>query len=414
MSNLIAAEEKIRSMMDGEIEANFGKDPFGDSMYLWYLTKNRIESHAIDNLIDWMNSWIENTLNERKFSRFIDREFTSAVFGYHSLKSIGRLRVKIDVEKLNDMASEFVINDSFFNNFTYSTIILLSLADLKSKISTFNRVFNCVMRNVDREVIFNDAKNLVFVSLLMNKMNQQGRLKRLVDLCFERVSRNDVRYNDTVYYAWILWNYRKIREERDLPKIIDFTRNTLENVTRMLGEEVDESVIEMYGYDSKVGFSKILLGTTLDLLIDFNRERATIPGISQAYIKQKLTSLGWKEAWREFDRAITAFEEDRMADCCNNLRMGLITTLVKAYEHFEKQRAPTPPGKTTDITPLINSLKGHDVPKDATSMIRQTWSYVSERAHIEKRGGEQPSKAETLYGLQMTFAAIEFLLNFIS
>jgi hypothetical protein len=413
MINLTAIEEKIRTVIDDDIEANFGKDPFGDSVYLWFLAKNKIESHAIDNLIDWMNSWIEGILNEGKFSRFVDREFTSALFGYVSLKSIDRLRTKVNINRLNDMISKFVVDDSFFNNFTYSTIILLSLADVKDKVSVFNRVFNRIMKSIDREVIFNDAKNLVFVSVLLDRLDQQDKLRKLVDLCFERVSKSNIRYNDKIYYAWILWNYKTLREERDLPKILDFTRNTLENITRIFGEEIDESVIEMYGYDEKVGFSKILLGTTLDLLINFNKERAISLGINQAYIKQKLVSLGWKNAWRELDRAIRAFEENRTADCCNNLRMGLITTLVKAYEHFEKQQAPTLPGKTTDITPLIKSLQKHKVPKDATSMIRQSWSYVSERAHIEKRGGIQPSRPETLYGLQVTFAAVEFILKFI-
>ena len=170
----------------------------------------------------------------------------------------------------------------------------------------------------------------------------------------------------------------------------------------------------MYGANTKPGFSKILLATALDLIIDFNDSGIAISLPSRVFIQQKLQELSWIDIARELDNALKAFEEGRTGDCCNNLRMGLITALVKIYELFERQQAPTPPGKTTDIGPLMNTLEQHGFSGDNCSMIRRTWSYVSERAHIEKRSGKLPQESETRYAIQTTFAAIEFLLRFLS
>jgi hypothetical protein len=421
MSSLAIMEEKIRSIIDKEVEASFGlgmerrEDPLGDSIYLYFLMRNRIESRAVDALIDWMNSWIDIILNQRKFSRFVDREVTSAILGYYVLKNIARLRTEVNIDKLVALLSKFVIDESFFNNFTYSTLILFSLVDQRNKVPMFNKVFEWVRRNIRREALFNDGKNLVFASLLLDAINAQDELKRLVRACFERVEKNMIRFDNRVYYAWVLWNNRKIMEERDFGKVINFTKDALENVTRMFGmEESDESVIEIYGYNTEPEkFSKILLGTTLDLLISFNTSRVMLSVPNIVYIEQKLISLGWRECWRELDKALEAFEDERISDCCNNLRMGLITIWIKVCEKLEGKPIDVQVGKTIDIKLLNKCLKEHGLPEDTVGMLDRTWSYVSERAHIEKRGGQAPSQFEVRYGIQLVFATIEYLLRLV-
>jgi hypothetical protein len=421
MSGLSVVEEKIRSMVDKEIEASFGSeterrvDPLGDSLYLFFLTRNKIESRAVDTLIDWMNSWIDTILNQRKFSRFVDREITSALLAYYTLKNIARLRTEVSIDKLVTLLSEFVTDESFFNNFTYSALILLSLVEQRNKFPMFNKVFEWIRRNIRREAFFNDGKNLVFTSLLLHMTKAEDDLKGLVRTCFEKAVKNLVRFDDRIYYAWVLWNNRRIMEERNLPKIITFTKDTLENVTKMFDvEELDEFVMEMYGYDTEPEkFSKILLGTTLDLLISFNASRIMLSIPNRVYVEQKLLSLGWREAWNELDKALEAFENERMPDCCNNLRMGLITIWIKVCESLEGKPIPIGAGKTVDIGPLNKCLREHGLPEDSIGMIGRTWSYVSDRAHIEKRGGQAPSQLEVRYAIQLAFATIEHLLSLV-
>jgi len=222
MSSLMATQEKIKTIIDKAIGAGFEegaeRDQLGDSIYLYFLTRNKIESPAMDNLIDWMNSHVENVLNQRQLSRFVDRQVTSALLGYHSLKSTGRLRTEVDVDGVADLLSEFMSNDSFFENLTYSTLILLSLSEEKNKISSFNRVLDWIRKSVQREALFNDAKNLVFVSMLLDATNSHDELKALVRACLERVSKNVERFDDRIYYAWVLWNYRAIVEDRIFPR----------------------------------------------------------------------------------------------------------------------------------------------------------------------------------------------------
>lgn len=420
MNGLTEIQEKIKSMVEKEIEANVGsdkefrEDPFGYSIYLFFLTRNKIESRAVDALSDWMNSWIDIILNQRKFSRFIDREVTSALLGYYTLKSTNRLRTEVDSTKLLTLLSDFITDDSFFNNFIYSTLILLSLAEQRNKFSMFNKVFNWLGRSIQEEALFNDGKNLVFSSLLLDVIHAQNSLKKLVRTCFEKVIKNMVRFDDRIYYAWVLWNNRKLLEERDLPKIVEFTKNVLENVTGMFSEEeVDESVAEIYGYEIEPKkFSKILLGTILDLLISFNAWRTTFFVPNRIYVEQKLMSLGWEEARKELDKALEAFKEYRLSDCCNNLRMGLATVWIKVCEKLGKL-IPMQEGKTMDIGALNKCLKDHGLPDDSIGMVGRTWSYVSDRAHIEKRHGRPPSEHEVQYGIQLTFATIEYLLKLI-
>jgi hypothetical protein len=120
------------------------EDPQGNSIYLFFLTRNKIESRAVDALIDWMNSWIDIVLNQRKFSRFVDKEVTSALLGFYALKSVGRLRIEVDTDKLVGLISEFVTETPV------SAVGHKSTADLLTKLLGFEVAYNRVQVRLEK------------------------------------------------------------------------------------------------------------------------------------------------------------------------------------------------------------------------------------------------------------------------
>jgi hypothetical protein len=417
LNNLIEIESKIKKYIEEELcQINFAerpRDPLGISIYLFFLLKNKVTSPAVDNTIDWMNSWIDLIVNKEKFSRFIDREVTSAIFGYYTLKTNKVLKASIDESKLVKLLSSSVSNNLFFDNLTYTILILLSLADKRSVIPSFNRILERVKDGIEERTIINDAKNLVFSSMLLEKLKEQSNLYKLVDICYRKISESNIRFDDRIYYAWVIWNYRKMKEKY-FPNIRDFVETTLKNtLTLFEQEEVDESIKEMYGNEMKLGVSKIFLATSLDLLIEFNKSEVEISPFSYTFIKQRLLDLNWTEAWKEFERSLNAFKEERMPDCCYNLRTGLLIVWKNVCERLEKTSIPVSPGKTVDIAPLKACLKSHNFPEDAVTLIERSWAYLSERAHIEKRKGTL-SSYEVRFGIQLTFSVVEYLLRFLN
>ena len=93
--------------------------------------------------------------------------------------------------------------------------------------------------------------------------------------------------------------------------------------------------------------------------------------------------------------------------------MALITLLTKMYELLEKRPPPVQPGKTPDPRLLLKPVRKLGLDNQVAGLILQTWSYVSEKAHIEKRGGRPPSRREVRYGLRLVFDGIEYLLSLL-
>ena len=421
MISALDIEKKIRELIDRDLEVNFEekrlRDPLVYSVYLFFLLRNKVESDTVDNLIDWMNYWVDEILNKKHFSRFIDREFTSALFGYYSLSAVNRLSVEVDVEDVKRTSIDFIVDDLFFNNLTYSLMILLPFASQINKIDKINRVFLQIKKSFNKGILFNDAKNIVFFLLLLDSMRLYDEMKSMIHNCIEKVRLNEVQFHDRTYYAWALWRYRKLVEGKEWLDIIEFTRNTLENLsTLFMNEEIiSKEIVEIYGPNMKqTEISKILLAVALDLIIDFNKSRVFAQIPSWPFIERKLRELNWRDVLRELNLAMSAFEENRMSDCCNNLRMALITLLAKIYELLEKHEAPIQPGKTPNIGLLLKPLRKRGLNDQDAGLISQIWSYVSEKAHIEKRKGQPPSRHEVIHGFQLVFSEIEYLLNLIS
>ncbi|MGB9614050.1 MAG: hypothetical protein ACPL3B_00915 [Fervidobacterium sp.] len=417
MSDLLEIENKIKAYIEKEIyQTNFTerpRDPLGFSIYAFFLLKNKVASPALDNMIDWINSWIDIIINKEELSRFVDREITSALFGYYALKTNGLLKISVSENKLIKLLSSSISDNLYFGNLTYSILILLSLTDKRSELPFFDRIIERIKDNIEGRTIINDAKNLVFTSLLLEKLKERSSLNKLVDICFRKIAESDVRFDDRIYYSWVVWNYRKAME-KDLPTIRNFVEDTLKNSFSVFEEkEIDDSIKEVYGIETKVGISRIMLATYLDLLIDFNKTEIEISPFSYAYIKQRLIDFGWTQAWTEFELGIKEFKEERLPECCNSLRMGLLIVWKNVCEKLEKKEILVSPGKTVDIAPLKKCLENHNFPADAIGLIERSWAYVSERAHIEKRK-ESLSDYEVRFGIQLTFSVVEYLLRFIS
>jgi hypothetical protein len=129
------------------------------------------------------------------------------------------------------------------------------------------------------------------------------------------------------------------------------------------------------------------------------------------FIKRRLKELTWDEVWEHLKNADKAFEANRLLDCCNNLRTGLITLWLNVCSSLDKNKVSIPPGKTPDVSLLTNILKQHGTPDYIAGMINRIWSLDSELIHAEKRGGQTPPTEEVIYARSLTFATVGYLLS---
>lgn len=253
------------------------KDPVGYAVYLYFLLKNKRRSVEVDNLIDWLNSWVENILVKRNFSRFIDRELASSLFAHFSLRKFERLTVNVRVQDLTQLFNEYIEDEHFFNNFTLSSLIALALADFKDEIEEYSNLWAWIEKQVDAKNVFNDAKNLVFTSILFENVDSKDGVKKVFDYCYDRLLRNIIPYYDQLFYAYVMWKFRSLKERKeDLQKIREFADESLENAMRVMLKEEEECSEEIYGVDtqkarSQINASKIYLGVFIDLLNDFRK-----------------------------------------------------------------------------------------------------------------------------------------------
>lgn len=420
IKNLLVYENKLIELIHNNIKRNFEleqeirKDPLSHSILHYILLKNNIESVYLENLNDWMNSWIQEIILDKKFNYFADREITSAILGFYTLKTYNMLRIEVKEDKINEIINKFTTNNSLFNNFTYTCIILFSVAKFNEIINNFERLFNWTISYLKKPMIFNDAKNLVFFTILLKETNRNTELEELISICFQKLKNKEIRYVDRIYYGWTLWQHKDIVRSQQYPEIFQFVYETLQNLPNFIKkEEFDSDLIEIYGISKLPKLSKIMLGISLDLLISFNQSRLVISLESKSYIDKKLLDLGWQEIIDNLNEAIIAFEKGQTDICCYNLRMGLITLLVKIYEKTKGQDYPLGQGKTPNPKYALDNLTEKGLKTDSKGLISQIWSYVTERSHTEKLKGKKPSEYETRFCLKLVFSQIEFILRFL-
>jgi len=241
---------------------DFGKDPFGYCNYLLFLLDISFEHDAFDNLVDWMNAFIRDVVNERKLSRSADTEITTAIFGYYILSKYHRLTTDIDVNKINDLIEGHIDNKGLYfkGNLTYTIILLLSLFKQKEEISNWDKARDALRGEYQNRNLQCDPKNICYYSLLLEIERNSDELKELSKMLLNTLTRNDTNTHDKPYYLWTAWRNRKyIRKSLDLVK--KTIVNSYENfaVQIEIGNEPQSKIIKSIYYN----LIKSFVGKTL-------------------------------------------------------------------------------------------------------------------------------------------------------
>jgi hypothetical protein len=181
--------------------------------------------------------------------------------------------------------------------------------------------------------------------------------------------------------------------------VYDFCNDITVKLTRFFEDRLEKSIQEA----TRIAPSRTTI-FKLDLVLRYTLK----------FIETSLYSRKWMEALRELTRSEQAFEDGRTPDCCHNLRKGLEIVWNNVYEELEGKKAPILQGSTQDIGVLVRALRDRNVPDDAIKLVSRVWAYIVERDHIEKRSGKAPSEKETLYGFQLVFATIHYLLQLLT
>ena len=409
-------ERKILQIIDQDIITNLPeegeRDPLGFSIYAYVMIKDSIERPYTDWLVDWINSWIEKTFAER-FGRFLDRNVTAVIFGYYTLATANRLKTKIDIEEfIENNLPNYVYKNLFFGSLTHSIIILQSLAGMNVEIKKFENVLRSILESLRKGTLVNDPKNVVFAALLFERLDLSQELRTLVEAVSDKFVSNDVFFDEKIYLSWVLWRYKSELRAK-MPEITSNVKKFIENFLMSIGKEDGDhqAISELYGGESNENkYSRILIGTTLDLLVMVKKDRIIeiIPQFGE--IIQALQDLGWDQVRIELEKAVRSFEESKYSDACNNLRMSLMMFLKELYKLFTGQEAPTEKGKTPNIRDLLKPLESEGLEPETKGVITSTWSYLSEKAHIEKSGAE-PLPDDVVLGFRLTTSIMDFLMK---
>ncbi|WP_456330658.1 hypothetical protein [Archaeoglobus sp.] len=410
------SERKMFQMIEQDITTNLReegeRDPLGFSIYAYVMVKNGLETQSTDFLIDWLNAWIDKVSAEG-FGKFLDRNVTALLFSYYTLKTAGRLKTEINIEELiENKLPNYIHKNMFFGSLTHSIIILLSLTGLNIDIRGFEIVLEGVLESLRKGTLVNDPKNVVFAATLFERLNLSRELRTLIEVVSDKFVSNDIFFDEKIYLSWVLWRYKSELRTK-MPEIISNVKKFVENFLMSIDEEEDdlELASEVYGIgDRKSKHSRILLGIALDLLVMIKKDRIAeiVPQFGE--VIQELKSLGWNQVRAELEKAITSFEENKYSDTCNNLRMGLMLFLKELYESLTGEEAPVEKGKTPNIKDLLKPLEAKGLEPEMKGVITSVWSYLSEKAHIEKSGTE-PLQEDAVLGSRLAISIVDYLMK---
>jgi len=275
MQSLERAKNETINTADRMLNMDLSEDPIGMTALLFFFLDNGLESPAVDCTVAQTNAWINEKINKQKFSRFLDRELVSAVFGNYVLSTFRRLSAQVKKETLDKVLAEHFESDHFFN-YTYSVMIALSVSD--KEVSFYGKLMDWINKTFEKESVFNDAKKLVFSAMLFDKTHDAKRLRELVESCSRKLSEGVIPYYDRIYYAWIVWNYRQFLPKQTTSNLTQLVVSTLENFIRQWREEEsDKAAKSIYGQDQlDHGPSKIALGVYVDLSSDLTKNAIVV------------------------------------------------------------------------------------------------------------------------------------------
>lgn len=133
---------------------------------------------------------------------------------------------------------------------------------------------------------------------------------------------------------------------------------------------------------------------------------------STTIVKGILQERKWQEVWDQLEKAkVAALTKDKLNEACYNLRTAIVFLLIRICKALAHKEVTFDEGKSTDISGLIRILVEHGVPEDLTGFINRTWSFLSERSHIERSKASQPPLQEVSFGFNQTMILIMYLLN---
>jgi len=238
-------------------------DPVGNTIYLYFLLKNRKRGYEIDTLIDLINEWINEIINKENISRALDVEITSALLGYRVLKKYNKLKTNIKADKVNYILSKYIENNHFFDNFILSTIIGYSIIDIKENIVFFSDLVTWIKNQIIKRNVLSDGKNLIFSYLFLKELMDKELIELIFKLSYQLFNDADILFSDELYYSYILWNNRTLNKDKTiLKKIRQFTEESIKNAEEYI-RRTDSTEI-----------SKIYKGVLLDLTNEY--EKTTI------------------------------------------------------------------------------------------------------------------------------------------
>ncbi len=412
MVDLQYLEQQILSHSINDIKYNYEKDPLGCSLYLYFFLKNNRYDSVIDNLVDWMNTWIDKIIIKKELTRFVDREITSSLMAYKALYDASKLQKSITKTDLNMFLSKYIVNNKFFSDFSFSTVILFSLSDMREDLEFWESPLNSIKEEMKLSFTFNDSKNLVFTSMLFNSLNDTNVLEYITNVAIDRLKKNEYPPSDAIYYAWTLWHNREFSKQTDYSTIINFVEITVNSIFMEFSDKlVDESILEQFGRKSTSNVSRLMTSLTLDLLISFNQERIGIPTFSRSFIEKELEKRGWNGTWLELLNAEKAFDEGKTNDCCRDLRTALIRHMIEVARLFDNSIS-FPEGKTPDPKIPKKILETNGLSESTSAFFGYAWTFLSERSHTETTKSNQVDPDEARLGFQLTYPIIEFLLRF--
>jgi hypothetical protein len=131
------------------------------------------------------------------------------------------------------------------------------------------------------------------------------------------------------------------------------------------------------------------------------------------FIERILNAQKWGDIWALMKSAEDSLDSGKTIDCCNALRMSLISVWTKVCEVVTGEKVSLDKGKTPDVGILANYLTQRGVSEQSVAVIRRAWSYVSELAHVEKADARPPSTADTNFAFGLTVPCILYLLRLI-
>ncbi len=132
-----------------------------------------------------MNTWIDKIIIKKDVTRFADREITSSLMAYKALYDANRLQ-KSDPVDLNTFLSRYVVNNKFFSDFNFSTVILFSVSNLMDKLEFWEEISNTIKEEIKLSFTFNDSKNLVFTSMLFDSINDVSILEYVTSVAMDQ------------------------------------------------------------------------------------------------------------------------------------------------------------------------------------------------------------------------------------